>query len=124
MTLAEGTGRAALRRHHFLESAVQRAVTHAVRHSGISKRASCHTLRQRFAIQLLEVWYYDIRTVMELLGHRDVSISMLCTHVPGRGGLEVRSPMEQMPTSVQGCRFRLRRVPCSGIIKTGTEVQH
>ena len=82
-----------LRRHHLHPSAVQRVMAQAVRRSGVAKKASCHTFRHSFATHLLEAGY-DIRTVQELLGHRDVSTTMIYTHVLLKGGRGVRSPAD------------------------------
>ncbi|MBI4483371.1 MAG: tyrosine-type recombinase/integrase [Acidobacteria bacterium] len=82
-------------RHHIHETVVQRAVKEAVRKAGIAKPASCHTFRHAFATHLIEDGY-DIRTVQELLGHKDVKTTMIYTHVLNRGGRGVRSPADAL----------------------------
>ena len=85
---------APLGRHHLDESGLQQAVKKAVRASGVAKAASCHTFRHSFATHLLENGY-DIRTVQELLGHKDVATTMVYTHVLNKPGIGVRSPLDQ-----------------------------
>src|SRR5439155_24810471 len=96
------------RRHHLHESVVQRAVKRALRQAGVIKHASCHTFRHSFATHLLEDGH-DIRTVQELFGHRDVSMTMIYTRVLNRVGLGVRSRADSL----------LRRSPYVRIMRRG-----
>ena len=80
-------------RHHLHETVVHRAVTDAARAEGIDKRVTCHAFRHSFATHLLERGH-DIRTIQELLGHRDVATTMIYTHVLQHGARGVRSPLD------------------------------
>lgn len=82
-----------IRRHHLDESGLRKAIKQATRQAGLHKVVGPHTLRHCFATHLLEAGY-DIRTVQELLGHKDVSTTMIYTHVLNRGGLAVHSPLD------------------------------
>ena len=83
-----------VRRHHVDEKVLQRAIRSAVQLAGLDKPATCHTLRHCFATHLLEAGY-DIRTVQELLGHKDVATTQIYTHVLNRGGRGVFSPLDR-----------------------------
>ena len=88
-------------RHHLDVSVVQRAVTQAGQVAGVNKRVTCHVFRHSFATHLLEGGY-DIRTIQELLGHRDVSTTMIYTHVLNRGVGLIRSPMDALGMEMGG----------------------
>ena len=91
--MGEGRDGGLLRRHHLDPTGLQRSVKEAAHKAGIQKRVTCHTFRHSFATHLLQSGY-DIRTVQELLGHKDVRTTMIYTHVLQRGGLAVKSPLD------------------------------
>jgi integron integrase len=92
-TLSLDPRQAVTRRHHLSASAVQKAVRKAAKLARLEKRVTCHTLRHSFATHLLEAGY-DIRTVQDLLGHKDVKTTMIYTHVLKKGPMAVRSPLD------------------------------
>lgn len=103
-----------IKRHHVDDSVIQRAVKQAVRDSGLNKQVSCHSFRHSFATHLLAAGH-DIRTIQELLGHNDVKTTMIYTHVLGKGGQGVFSPLDSLGvgSGIGGARPE-ERAPAGG----------
>jgi integrase len=101
------------RRHHLHESAIQKAIQAAAREAGIARPVGPHTSRHCFATHLLEAGY-DIRTVQELLGHRDVKTTMVYTHVLNRGGRGVESPVDCLDVAAADSEPRAGRISAAG----------
>jgi integron integrase len=93
--IAEDPRSGILRRHHIHQTVIQRCIKQAAEHAGITKRVTSHTMRHSFATHLLETGS-DIRTVQDLLGHADVSTTMIYTHVAGLGGQGAKSPLDRL----------------------------
>jgi len=104
-----------IRRHHLFDSVLPRAISAATRAAGIAKPVGCHTLRHSFATHLLQGGY-DIRTVQELLGHQDVSTTMVYTHVLNKGGRGVASPLDRLEQARAAYRVRLAEQPRASAI--------
>ncbi len=115
-----GATRPEWRRHHVHETVIQRAVSAAAREAALEKRVTCHVFRHSFATHLLEAGY-DIRTVQELLGHTDVSTTMIYTHVLNRGGRGVRSPMDLLASPDHPPAPARHQFP--GVSQTGSDNQ-